>query len=245
MVVNLEGIKPGELVIDGQTIANIYLDKIKYWDDEALKKLNPGVKFPHEAIACVHRSDGSGTTFVFTNYLSKVSNEWKTEVGEGTSVSWPIGIGGKGNEGVAGAVKETYASIGYVEYAYAVQSKLKYMKMINSAHKTLEPGIGVFQAAAANADWENAPGFYQILTDQPGDQSWPITGASFILVHKQPDDPAALLEALKFFDWAFDNGQKMAEDLSYIPLPDNLVQQIERSWSDNIKTVDGKSVWTK
>jgi phosphate transport system substrate-binding protein len=230
-VVNLAGIKAGELVIDGPTLANIYLGKITKWDDAALKKLNPGAKLPSTAITVVERSDGSGTTFNFADYLSKVSPDWKSQVGENTSVDWPVGIGAKGNEGVSGSVVQTKGSIGYVEYAYAKQNKLTYMNMMNKDGKTVAPTMEAFQAAAANADWAHAPGFYQILTDQPGAKSWPITASTFALMHKAPKDKAASAEAIKFFDWALTKGQKQAENLDYIPMPANVVELIKSaSW---------------
>jgi phosphate transport system substrate-binding protein len=235
-VVNIEGVKPGDMVIDGETLANIYLGKITKWDDPAIKKLNPNVKLPSAAIAVVHRADGSGTTFNFTNYLSKVSADWKSKAGEGTTVEWPVGVGAKGNEGVSGNIGQTKYSIGYVEYAYAKQNKLTYTAMTNKAGKTVQPTTESFQAAAANADWTQAPGFYLILTDQPGDKSWPITASTFILMHKEPADKAASGEALKFFKWAFASGGKMAEELDYIPMPDNVVKLIEKTWASDIKS---------
>jgi phosphate transport system substrate-binding protein len=235
-VVNLEGVKPGEMVFDGETLANIYLGKITKWDDPAIKKLNPNVKLPSDAITVVRRSDGSGTTFNFTNYLSKVSPDWKSKVGEGTAVEWPTGVGAKGNEGVSGNIGQTKNSIGYVEYAYAKQNKLTYAGMVNKAGKTVQPTTEAFQAAASNADWTHAPGYYVILTDQPGEKSWPITASTFILMHKEPADKAAAKEAVKFFSWAFKNGGKMAEELDYIPMPDNVVKLIEKTWSSEIKS---------
>lgn len=235
-VVNIEGVKAGEMVFDGETLANIYLGKITKWDDAAIKKLNPKVKLPSEAITVVRRSDGSGTTFNFTNYLSKASADWKSKVGEGTAVEWPVGVGAKGNEGVSGNISQTKNSIGYVEYAYAKQNKLTYTAMVNKSGKTVQPTVEAFQAAASNADWAKAPGYYVILTDQPGDKSWPITAATFILMHKDPADKAASKEALKFFAWAFKNGDKMAEELDYIPMPDPVVKLIEKTWSADIKS---------
>lgn len=235
-VVNLEGVKAGEMVFDGETLANIYLGKITKWDDAAIKKLNPKVKLPSDAITVVRRSDGSGTTFNFTNYLSKASADWKSKVGEGTAVEWPVGVGAKGNEGVSGNIGQTKNSIGYVEYAYAKQNKLTYTAMVNKSGKTVQPTVEAFQAAASNADWAKAPGYYVILTDQPGDKSWPITAATFILMHKDPADKAASKEALKFFAWAFKNGGKMAEELDYIPMPDPVVKLIEKTWSADIKS---------
>ncbi len=214
-VLNLDGVSAGELTLDGPTLAKIFSGVIKPGTIPLSRSLNSGVKLPSAAIAVVHRSDGSGTTFNFTNYLSKVSPDWKNSVGVNTAVEWPVGIGAKGNEGVANNVVQTKSSIGYVEYAYAMQNKMTYAKMINQAGKTVAPSIPSFQAAAANADWEHAPGFYQILTDEPGANSWPITAATFILMPKAPQDVAAATEALKFFDWAFANGAKSAEELDY------------------------------
>jgi phosphate transport system substrate-binding protein len=235
-VVNLEGVKPGELVFDGPTVADIYLGKITKWDDPAIKKLNPKVNLPTDAITVVRRSDGSGTTFNFTDYLSKVSPEWKTKVGSGTAVEWPVGVGAKGNEGVSGNIGQTKNSIGYVEYAYAKQNKLTYAAMINKAGKTVQPTVESFQAAAGNADWAHAPGYYVILTDQPGEKSWPVTASTFILMHKEPADKAASAEAIKFFKWAFAKGDKMAEELDYIPMPEPVVKLIENTWSADIKS---------
>src|ERR1700694_1769919 len=235
-VVNLEGVKPGELVFDGDTLANIYLGKITKWDDPAIKKLNPKVNLPSDAITVVRRSDGSGTTFNFTDYLSKASPEWKTKVGSGTAVEWPAGVGAKGNEGVSGNVGQTKNSIGYVEYAYAKQNKLTYTALINKAGKTVAPTIAAFQAAASNADWAKAPGYYVILTDQPGETSWPITAATFILMHKEPADRAAAAAAVQLFQWAFAKGGKMAEELDYIPMPDSVVKLVEKTWSADIKS---------
>lgn len=238
-VINLDGVKSGEIVLDGPTLAKIFLGEIKTWDDAAIQKLNPGVKLPSAAIAVVHRSDGSGTTFNFTDYLSKVSPDWKAKVGESTAVEWPVGIGAKGNEGVANNVMQTKGSIGYVEFAYAKQNNLTYADLVNHEGKTVAPTTASFQAAAANADWANAPGFYQILTDQPGAASWPITAATFILVQKQPEDPHATAEALKFFDWAFAKGGKAAEELDYIPMPEAVVTLIKKNWIAEIKGADG------
>ena len=235
-VVNLEGVKPGELVFDGDTLANIYLGKITKWDDPAIKKLNPNVKLPTDAITVVRRSDGSGTTFNFTDYLSKVSAEWKTKVGSGTAVEWPAGVGAKGNEGVSGNIGQTKNSIGYVEYAYAKQNKLTYAALINKGGKTVQPTVEAFQAAASNADWAKAPGYYVILTDQPGEQSWPIVASTFILMHKEPADKANSAEAIKFFKFAFDKGGKMAQDLDYIPMPAEVIKLIEKTWSADIKS---------
>ena len=237
-VVNLPGIKPGELTIDGPTLANIFLGKITKWNDPALEKLNPGVKLPDMAIAVVHRSDGSGTTFNFTNYLSKVSPAWAKKVGSNTSVSWPVGTGGKGNAGVAVNVQQQKGSIGYVEFAYVMQNKMVYMDMVNSAGKTVKPTIGAFQAAAANADYSKAQDFYVILTDQPGAKSWPITAATYMLMRK--DYPAKQNhEVLQFLNWALKHGQSEARKLDYVPLPDSVVKQIEVSWTKSF----GKNTW--
>ncbi len=235
-VVNLEGVKPGELVLSGELLGDIYLGKVTKWDDAAIKKLNPLLKLPTEAITVVRRSDGSGTTFNFTDYLSKVNAEWKSKVGMGTAVEWPVGVGAKGNEGVAGNVSQTKNSIGYVEYAYAKQNKLTYTALTNKAGKTVQPTIAAFQAAASNADWSKSPGYYVILTDQPGETSWPLTAATFILMHKEPVDKATSLEAIKFFKWSFEKGGKMAEELDYIPMPDAVVKLIEKTWSAEIKS---------
>jgi phosphate transport system substrate-binding protein len=235
-VVSIEGIKPGELALDGPTIAKIFLGQIKSWDDAAIKKLNPNAKLPSQAIAVVHRSDGSGTTYNFAYYLSQVSPDWKSKVGFNTSVQWPVGIGAKGNEGVANNVGQTKGSIGYVEYAYALQNKLTYANMVNKAGKTVSPTSESFQAAAANADWKSAPGYGVLLADQPGDTSWPMTAPTWILMYKEPADRAASAEALKFFAWAYKNGGKMAEELHYVPMPANVVADIEKTWAAEIKT---------
>jgi phosphate transport system substrate-binding protein len=239
-VVNIDGVKPGELTFDGPVLAKIFLGEIKTWNDPAIAKLNPGVKLPAAAISVVHRSDGSGTTFNFTDYLSKVSADWKSKVGEETAVEWPVGIGAKGNEGVANNVQQTKNSIGYVEFAYAKQNKLTYGDMINKDGKKVEPVAGAFQAAAANADWTKAPGFYLILTDQPGAASWPITASTFILMPETPKDPAAATSALKFFSWAYEKGADTALALDYIPMPANVVTLVKKEWTDNIKNADGK-----
>jgi phosphate transport system substrate-binding protein len=230
-VVNLDGIKPGDIVFDGPTLAKIYLGDIKTWNDPAIVKLNPGLKLPSDAIAVVFRSDGSGTTFVWTNYLSKVSADFKSKIGSNTSVQFPAGIGAKGNEGVANNVMQTKGSIGYVEYAYAKQNKLSYTKLVNKDGKTVAPVKEAFQAAAVSADWAGTPGMGVILTDQAGAETWPITNPTFILIHKKPTDIAAVKDALKFFDWAYANGDKLAEDLDYVPLPDSVVALVKKSWA--------------
>ena len=242
-VINIEGVKPGDIVIDGPTLAKIFMGDITKWDDAAIKKLNPSAKLPSDAIAVVHRSDGSGTTFNFTYYLSDVSADWKSKVGSDASVEWPTGIGAKGDEGVANNVAQTKGSIGYVEYAYALQNKLTYTKMINKDGKTVAPTSEAFQAAAAGADWASKPGFGVILANQPGAASWPMTAGTWILMYKQPKDPAASAEALKFFDWAYKNGDKMAEELDYIPMPDKVVSEVEKMWATDIKDSAGKPVF--
>ena len=233
-VVNLDGIKPGELTIDGDTLAKIFLGDIKKWNDPAIAKLNPKSKLPDQAIAIVHRSDGSGTTFNFVYYLSEVSADFKSKVGVNTSVQWPAGIGAKGNEGVANNVANTKGSVGYVEYAYALQNKLTHTNMINKAGKTVEPTAEAFQAAAANADWNSQPGYGVILANQPGDKAWPMTAATWILIHKAPADVAATGEALKFFAWAYKNGDKMAEELHYVPMPEKVVKDVEAYWKSEV-----------
>jgi len=233
-VLNVEGIKAGELVLDGATLAKIYLGEVKNWDDAAIKSLNPNAKLPHTAIAVVHRSDGSGTTFNFSYYLADVSADWKSKVGANTSVEWPVGIGAKGNEGVANNVAQTKGSIGYVEYAYALQNKLTYTKMKNKDGKVVSPTSKAFQAAAANADWNSQPGYGVILANQPGAESWPMTAATWILIYKKPQDPAATAAALKFFKWCYTNGAKMAEELDYVPMPASVAKSVEAMWAKDI-----------
>src|SRR5437016_6609019 len=229
-VVNISGLKPGEMVLDGKTLADIFLGKLTKWNDPEIKKLNPSLNLPAQAIAIVHRSDGSGTSFIFTNYLSKKSPDWAKQVGAATSVEWPAGIGAKGNEGVAGNVAQTAGSIGYVEYAYAKQNHLDFVRMINKDGVAISPTAAAFQAAAAKADWAHAKDFYVVLTDQSGEAAWPIAGATFILVYKKPSDPAATKEALKFFKWAYENGAPLAESLDFVPLPASTIQEIQKSW---------------
>jgi len=242
-VVNLPGVKPGELVLDGPTLADIYLGKITYWDAAAIKKLNPHVKLPHVGISVVHRSDGSGTTFNFTNYLGKVSPEWDQKVGADVSVDWPVGVGGKGNAGVASNVQQVKGSIGYVEYAYVMENHLTYTKMVNKAGKVLGPTMDAFQAAAANADFSKVGDFYLVLTDQPGDKSWPITATTWILMRNdyttERNEPV-----LKFCDWFMKHGQEQARVLDYVPLPGTVVEQIEAYWEKSFKGADGKPIWT-
>ncbi len=242
-VVNLEGIKPGQLVFDGHMLGDIYLGKVTKWNDPEIAKLNPGVKLPDEAIVVVHRSDGSGTTFIWTNYLSKVSPDWKSQVGSNTAVEWPAGIGAKGNEGVANGVVNTKGAIGYVEYAYVLQNQMTYGKVVNKDGKTVAPDSAAFQAAAANADWAHADHFHVILTDQPGAKTWPIAGATFILFPTAPKDPVAAADALKFFAWAYKSGGSMAEALDYVPMPASVVDVIEATWTADIKGADGKPIY--
>ena len=231
-VVNVRGVGAGQLTLDGTTLAGIFSGKISRWDDAAIKKLNPGVALPGQAIAVVHRSDGSGTTFQFSTYLSRVSADWGKSIGADTAIDWPVGIGAKGNEGVAGNVAQISGAIGYVEYAYAKQNHLSYAKMVNKDGKTVEPTVDAFKAAAANADWAAAANnsFYILFLDQPGAATWPITATTFALVYKQPSDPAATADALKFFKWGFEKGDQLALGLDYVPLPDNAVKSIEASW---------------
>jgi phosphate transport system substrate-binding protein len=234
-VVNIAGIKPGELQLDGATLADMCMGTIKMWDDPAIKKLNPTANLPHEAIAIVHRSDGSGTNFIFTNYLSKKSTAWASKVGAATSVDWPAGIGAKGNEGIAGNVKQTNGALGYVEYAYAKQNGLTFVRMINHDGVAVSPTADAFQAASAKTDWAHSPGFYVVLTDQPGHDAWPIAGATFILVYKQPADAAKTKEVLKFFAWAHTpEADQLAKSLDYVPLPASTVDAIKASWHANI-----------
>jgi phosphate transport system substrate-binding protein len=244
-VVNVEGVAPGQMKLTGEVLAGIYLGKIEKWNDPRIASLNPGMKLPGQPITVVHRADGSGTTFIFTNYLSKVSAEWKDKVGNNASVSWPAptSTGGKGNEGVASFVQRIRGSIGYVEYAYAKQNRMTFAMLKNRDGEFVAPGDKTFQAAAAGADWKNARGFYEILTDEPGKASWPITGATFILMHKTQPDGARAKEVLKFFDWAYQNGDRMALDLDYVPMPDEVVKLIESAWKSQIKDAAGKPVW--
>jgi phosphate transport system substrate-binding protein len=241
-VINIKGVNPGQLQLTGQVLGDIYLGKISKWSDPAIKSLNPSLNLPDAAIAVVRRADGSGTSFIFTNYLSKVNAEWKTKVGEGTAVNWPTGAGGKGNEGVAAFVGRLPNSIGYVEYAYVKQNKMNYALVQNAAGKYPQPESNAFKAAAANADWSKS--FYQILTNQPGDGTWPITNATYILMHKVQDKPAQGAAVLKFFEWAYKNGDKTADELAYVPMPAAVKTQIEKSWSE-IKDASGKQIAAK
>lgn len=242
-VYNIKGVDSGSITLTGQQLADIYLGKIKKWNDAALASSNPGVNLPNQAISVVHRSDGSGTTFIFANYLSKVSAEWQSKVGEGTSVRWPTGVGGKGNEGVANYVGRIDGAIGYVEYAYAKQNKLKVAKMVNRDGKAVLPNDDSFKAAAAGADWKSAPGMALLLTHQPGAQSWPMTGATFILMHTTQANPENAKEVLKFFSWAYENGGTMAAELDYVPMPPSVVSMIQSAWKQQIKDASGKSLY--
>ena len=241
-VVNIEGIKPGDLRLTGPLLADIFLGKIAKWNDKAIAALNPKLALPDQAIAVVHRADGSGTTFIFTNYLSKVSPDWQGKVGEGTAIQWPAGVGGKGNEGVAAFVQRLKGAIGYVEFAYARQNKLAHVLMQNAAGNFIAPDEATFKAAAAGAVWTKSA-FYEILTNRPDKDAWPITGATFILMHKVQEKPQQGAEALKFFEWSFKNGGKMADELDYVSLPDSLLKLIHASWA-NIRDGAGKAVWT-
>jgi phosphate transport system substrate-binding protein len=242
-VVNIKGVQAGQLHLDGATVASIYMGDITQWDDPQIKRLNPKLALPSTAIAPVYRSDGSGTNFLFSDYLAKVSPKFLSSIGANTSVQWPTGIGAKGNEGVANMTIQTDGAIGYVEYAYAKQNKMAYTLLTNKAGVAVAPSAESFQAAAANADWVHADSYYLILTDQAGAKSWPITGVSFILVYKQPDDPAAVNEALKFFAWAYKEGASMAAELDYVPLPPSLIAQVKKTWTSEI-TSGGHPVWS-
>ena len=241
-VVNLEGVKPGEIKLNGEVLADIYLGKITKWNNPEIAKLNKGLKLPDKDISVVHRSDGSGTTFIFSNYLSKVSPKWKEAVGSGVSVSWPAGVGGKGNEGVASYVQRISGSIGYVEYAYVLQNNMTYTMMQNREGQFVKPEAKNFQAAAAGADWAHSKGFYMILTDEPGKDTWPISGATFILMHKTQKDPETAKRVLDFFTWAYQSGGKLADELSYIPMPASVVELIRQEWKAEIKGPDGKPI---
>jgi phosphate transport system substrate-binding protein len=240
-VVNIKGVQPGQLVLDGAMIASIYLGEITKWSDPRVKKLNPKLALPDTAIAPIYRSDGSGTNFLFSDYLSKSSPKFKETVGAATSVQWPSGIGAKGNEGEANMVTQTDGAVGYVEYAYAKQNKMAYTLLVNKDGKSVAPSADSFAAAAANADWANSPAYYLILTDQAGARSWPITGASFILVYAVPQDLAATTEALKFFNWAYKSGAQMAAELDYVPLPEALIKQVRATWKTEIKGIPALS----
>ncbi|KAA1004000.1 phosphate ABC transporter substrate-binding protein PstS [Paraburkholderia panacisoli] len=239
-VVNVPGVKPAELTLSGEVLGDIYLGKIKKWNDPAIVALNPKIKLPDTDIAVVRRADGSGTSFIWTNYLSKVNADWKSKVGEGSTVNWPTGTGGKGNDGVAAFVQRLPGAIGYVEWAYAKQNHMTYVALKNSSGAVVEPKTDTFKAAAAGADWSKS--FYQILTNEPGKNAWPIVGATFVLLHTAQDKPAQGTETLKFFDWAFKNGTQAANDLDYISLPDSVVSEIRTQWKQKVKDAAGKSI---
>jgi phosphate transport system substrate-binding protein len=248
-VVNIDGIESGKLKLAGETLADIYLGKITRWSDPRIAADNKDVKLPDEEIAVVHRSDGSGTTFIFTNYLSKVSPDWKSKIGDGAIVRWPLGAGGKGNDGVASAVKHIRNSIGYVQYAYvlqnrnALQNKMKYVLVKNQEGYFVNPDENTFKAAAAYARWDKAVDFYEVLTNEPGKESWPITGATFILMHKSQDKPDTAMEVLNFFDWAYSSGGKLAAELDYVPMPDEVQNLVRNAWKAEVKDSGGKSIW--
>lgn len=242
-IVNIDGVEPGEMVLDGDVLAGIYLGKIRKWNDPKIAALNPDLDLPKRAIAVIHRSDGSGTTYNFTYYLSEVSPDWKAEVGTAKAVAWPTGLGAKGNEGIAGNVRQTANAIGYVEYAYAEQNAMTHARMINKDGKTVAPTSESFAAAAANAEWTTTPGYAVILANQPGETSWPMTAASFILMPEHPKNTDAAAAALGFFDWCFENGAEMADELHYVPMPDNVVGEIRAMWAEAITTADGAPVY--
>ena len=241
-IVNLEGIAPGQMKLTGDVIALIYLGKITKWNAPEIAALNPGVTLPATDITVVHRADGSGTTFLWTDYLSKVSPEFKATVGAGTAVKWPAGLGGKGNEGVAANVQRIKNSIGYVEYAYAKKNKMSHTQLKNRDGQFVNPDDLTFKAAAAGADWAKTPGFGVVLTDQPGKASWPVTGASFILMHKVQADAAKAREVLKFFEWSYKNGGAMADELDYVAMPAAVVTQVQNAWKEQIKDAAGKAL---
>jgi phosphate transport system substrate-binding protein len=242
-IVNLEGVQPGQLKMTGDVLANIYLGKITKWNDAQITALNPGVKLPGDDITVVHRSDGSGTSFLWTDFLSKTSPAFKSEVGSGTAVKWPAGVGGKGNEGVAANVQRIKGSIGYVEYAYAKKNKMSYTQLKNRDGQFVQPDDETFKAAAAGADWAKTPGMQVILTNQAGKSSWPITGASFILMHKSQANAESAKEVLKFFDWAYKNGGADATELDYVAMPASVVKLVQESWKANLKDASGKAIW--
>jgi phosphate transport system substrate-binding protein len=242
-VVNLDGVQPGELKLTSDVIANIHLGKITKWNDRAIVEINPGVTLPAINITVIHRADGSGTTFIWTNYLSKVNADFKNTVGEGTAVKWPTGVGGKGNEGVAAQVQRIKGSFGYVEYAYAKKNKIAHAQLKNRDGNFVQPSDDTFKSAAAGADWNNAPGMYLLLTNQTGKDSWPATGASFIIMHRQQADALTGRAILKFFDWSYKNGAKMSEDLEYVHLPNSVVKLVQDSWKAQLKGADGQPIW--
>lgn len=242
-VVNIDGVGAGQLKLTSDIIADIYLGKIKTWNHADITAINPGLKLPAAPIVVVHRSDGSGTTFIWTNWLTKTNKEWADKVKDGTAVKWPVGSGGKGNEGVAGMVQQLKNSIGYVEYAFAKRNKIPHAQVKNRDGNFVQPSDDTFKAAAANADWSNAPGFYQLLTDQKGKDAWPITGASFIIMHKQQTDALTGRAVLKFYDWSFKNGAQMSTDLEYVHLPPALIKQVQEHWKTQLKGPDGNAIW--
>jgi phosphate transport system substrate-binding protein len=242
-VINLEGVAPGQLKLTGPVVADIYLGKITKWNDQAIAALNPGVKLPAEDITVVHRADSSGTSFLFTDYLSKTNPDFKAKVGAGTAVKWVLGVGGKGNDGVAANVQRIKGAIGYVEWAYAKKNKMSHTQLKNRDGVFLQPDDDAFKAAAANADWARTPGFAVVLTDQPGKAAWPITGVSYILVHKQQADAAKGKEVLKFFEYAFKSGDAAATELDYVPLPDTVSKLVQDAWKANMKDASGKAIW--
>jgi phosphate transport system substrate-binding protein len=242
-IVNLDGVAPGQLKLTGPVVADIYLGKITKWNDQAIAALNPGVKLPAEDITVVHRADGSGTSFLFTNYLSQTNPDFKSKIGAGTAVKWVVGVGGKGNDGVAANVQRIKGSIGYVEWAYAKKNKLSHTQLKNHDGNFLQPDDDNFKAAAANADWVKAPGFGVVLTDQPGKNAWPITGVTYALVHKQQADAAKGKEVLGFFNYAFKNGAAAANELDYVPMPESVTKLVEAAWKNNLKDASGKAIW--
>ncbi|MFA7184583.1 MAG: phosphate ABC transporter substrate-binding protein PstS [Victivallales bacterium] len=242
IVVNVPGIANNQLKLDGKTLADIFGGKIKKWNDPTIMKLNPGIKLPAMPVTVVHRSDGSGTTWIFTTYLSQVSSVWEKQVGSGKAVKWPVGIGGQKNPGIANNVKKIPGSIGYIEYTYAVESKIPTVQLKNKAGKFVKPNLNSFQAAGANADWKNAPGYYMVLTDKPGAATWPITGVTYILIHKEQRDIAKAKTLLKYFDWCYKEGAAVAARLQYVPIPKPVVEMVEKNWTREI-SANGKKVW--
>jgi len=242
-VVNIDGISAGQLKLTSDVIADIYMGKITKWDHPSITAINPGLKLPNANISVVHRSDGSGTTFIWTNWLSKTNQEWADKVKDGTAVKWPTGVGGKGNEGVSAVVQQLKNSIGYVEYAYAKRNKIPHAQVKNRDGNFVQPSDDTFKAAAANADWNNAPGMYLLLTDQKGKDAWPITGASFILMHKQQADTLTGRAVLKFFDWSYKNGSKMSEELEYVHLPQSVIKLVQDNWKRDLKGPDNNPIW--
>ena len=242
-VVNIDGVSAGQLKLTSDVIADIYMGKITKWDHPSITAINPGLKLPNANISVVHRSDGSGTTFIWTNWLSKTNQEWADKVKDGTAVKWPVGVGGKGNEGVSAVVQQLKNSIGYVEYAYAKRNKIPHAQVKNRDGNFVQPSDDTFQAAAANADWNSAPGMYLLLTDQKGKDAWPITGASFILMHRQQADALTGRAVLKFFDWSFKNGSKMSEELEYVHLPQSVIKLVQDNWKKDLKGPDNNPIW--